>query len=41
MRKIIAAHTIVHVTVVWVMMMHRSIRTDRMVIVVPIAVVPV
>ena len=41
MRIVITAHTIVHVTVVWVMVMHRSVRTDRMVIVVPIAVIPV
>lgn len=41
MRIVIAMHTVVHVTVVWVMVMHRSIRTDRMVIMMPIAVIPV
>lgn len=41
LRIVIATHTVVHVTVVWVMVMHRSIRTDRMVIMVPIAVIPI
>ena len=41
LRIVIATHTVVHVMVVWVMVMHRSIRTDRMVIMVPIAVIPI
>lgn len=41
LRIVITTHTVVHVTVVWVMVMHRSIRTDRMVIMVPIAVIPI
>ena len=41
LRKVIAAYTIVHVTIVWMMVMHRTIGADRMVVVVPIAVIPI
>ena len=41
MCKVVAAYTIVHVTIVWMMVMHRTIGADRMVVVVPIAVIPI
>ena len=41
MRKIIAAHTIVHRTIVWMMVVYRTIGADRMMVVMPITVIPI
>lgn len=41
LRKIIAAHTIVHRTIVWMMVVYRTIGADRMMVVMPITVIPI